>query len=113
MSDYLKRENLLWEGSRMMLPEHKQAIRAQNEKEKHVPPPLLDEQELTEIGIVAMESLSYSLPVHVVYWEDGYYKKLIAAVERINEQTHCVTFRESPECITTVDIQKLKSIERI
>ncbi|TSB45326.1 YolD-like family protein [Alkalicoccobacillus porphyridii] len=113
MSDYLRRENLLWEGSRMMLPEHKQAIRAQNEYEKRVNPPLLDEQELEELGIVAMESLSYSLPIHVEYWEDGYYKKLIAVVERVNEQSKQVSFREGPESIVTVEIQKLKSIERI
>ncbi|MDQ0206524.1 YolD-like family protein [Alkalicoccobacillus murimartini] len=113
MSEYLKRGNLLWEGSRMMLPEHKQAIRAQNEQEKRVEAPLLDEQELEELGIIAMESLSYALPVHVVYWEDGYYRKLIATVERVDEQQKRVTFRVSEECSMPINIRSLKSMERI
>lgn len=113
MSDYLKRGNLLWEGSRMMLPEHKQAIRAQNEQEKRVDPPLLDQQELEELGIVAMESLSYTIPVHIVYWEDGFYRKIIAAVERVDQQQKRITCRESAEVSITIEISRLKSIERI
>ncbi|TSB44919.1 YolD-like family protein [Alkalicoccobacillus porphyridii] len=39
---YLRRENLTWEGSLMMLPEHKAAIRAADAEEKKVDKHILD-----------------------------------------------------------------------
>ncbi|MEN0644015.1 YolD-like family protein [Alkalicoccobacillus gibsonii] len=113
MSDFLERGNLLWEGSRMMLPEHKQAIRAQNEREKHSPAPELDVQELEELGRVATHSLTHSTPVHIVYWENGYDYKLIATVEQVEPQKQQVTVRESKDLRKTIMFDQLKSIERI
>lgn len=108
MSDYIKRGNLMWEGSRMMLPEHIQALRHRKKEVIKDPKPQLDDHELTELGIVAMESLNYTLDVRIIYWNDGYDTEITGVIDHINHQFN--KFKISGEWIK---IKDLKSMERI
>ncbi|WP_059104051.1 YolD-like family protein [Shouchella shacheensis] len=78
--------NTRWEASRMMLPEHKEAIRQfyaeQDKVEKHGP---LDEQEWQLIGEVVMDALHHTLKVRVTYWRDGHYYNLDGYIHRLDE----------------------------
>ncbi len=42
MNDHLKRGNLLWEGSRMFLPEHKQSLLERKRLKQKLQKPILD-----------------------------------------------------------------------
>lgn len=67
--------NLLWEGSRMMLPEHKEAIIAQYDQELVKRKPQLDEQKLEEISIIIQESYQHNIAINLTvydYEEDQY-----------------------------------------
>lgn len=44
MSDHLKRGNVLWESSRMFLPEHREQLLARRKEKERVEKPILDEQ---------------------------------------------------------------------
>lgn len=108
MSNYIKRGNLMWEGSRMMLPEHIQALRAQKKDLMKDPKPQLNEYELTEIGTIAMESLRYNLDTRILYWNDGYDKEVTGVVECIDNQ-----LKQLQIAGQWIKIEKLKWIERI
>lgn len=74
----------MWEGSRMMLPEHIQALRERKRKATHDPQPNLTEDELTELGHVAMDSLYHTIEVTVVYWQDGYDQRVTGVIDEID-----------------------------
>ncbi|MGJ9383019.1 hypothetical protein CR203_18000 [Salipaludibacillus neizhouensis] len=108
MSDYIKRGNLMWEGSRMMLPEHIQALRNRNREVTKDPKPNLNDYELTELGFVAMESLNYTIDVRIIYWNNGYDTEISGVIDHIDHQLH--QLKISGEWIK---INDLKSMERI
>lgn len=74
MSQNLERGNKLWEGSRMFLPEHKQAILERKKTQKKAGRPLLDEQQLEEMNQLIIFSKKKHLPVHITYLQDGFFK---------------------------------------
>ncbi len=112
MSEHLKRGNMLWESHRMFLPEHVQALRDRKEEMKKVDKPLLDEQELQEIGIVVMDALNHELDVRIVYWKDGYFKEVIGVVNWVDYLEQWVKIYVDDEA-EYIDIDCLKSVERV
>ena len=58
--------NLLWESSRMMLPEHKEAIARHRRELQRKEKPVLDEQRLIELSHVLSEARQRRLDVRLV-----------------------------------------------
>jgi len=108
MSDYLKRGNLMWEGSRMMLPEHIQALRERKRKAEQDAPPSLTEDDLTELGILAMDSLHYALEVKVLYWVDGTNQEMIGVIDYMDHQLKRLKINDQ-----WISVNTLKQIEKI
>ncbi|PRO67218.1 YolD-like family protein [Alkalicoccus urumqiensis] len=92
MEKYLQRGNLLWEGSRMMLHEHVDALEAHWASEEKVPPPRPDQDALGMMGQEALHALHYEKDVYVTFWEDGFHYKEKGTVEGINELTKELRF---------------------
>jgi hypothetical protein len=63
----LDRKNILWEGSRMFLPEHRKALLEQRKKATKLTPPILDEQQLEAITYILQEAIEYEQPVLATY----------------------------------------------
>ncbi|WYP28173.1 YolD-like family protein [Alkalihalobacillus sp. FSL W8-0930] len=82
---FLRRGNLTWEGSRMMLPEHKERIRLSNERDFRVEKHELDPDELERIGQVVMDSLHYTKWVKVTYWEQWAYHEAIGIIAQVSK----------------------------
>lgn len=61
--------NLLWESSRMMLPEHKEAYIAQQKSIKQKKRPTLDEQRLQELSLVIAEAISTQCRVAIQLYD--------------------------------------------
>ena len=61
--------NLLWEGSRMMLPEHKEAIITQYNRTLTKTKPQLDQQKLDEIAMLIQESYYIQTAIQVTIFE--------------------------------------------
>ncbi|WP_088105602.1 YolD-like family protein [Halalkalibacter urbisdiaboli] len=113
MIEPLKRGNLLWESSRMFLPEHKQALLARKETLKKVPKPLLDDQELQEIGYVVMDSLHYTLSIEVEYWEDGFFKVVNGIVNLVDYQMKFIKLETESFGVMKINIDCLRRVERL
>lgn len=63
----LDRNNILWEGSRMFLPEHRHALLQQRKDAEKLVPPILDEQQLEAITYILQEAVEYEQPVLATY----------------------------------------------
>ncbi|MFK4997714.1 YolD-like family protein [Bacillus sp. N9] len=61
--------NLLWESSRMMLPEHRDQLLKERKKQEEFHPPILDEQQLEEINIAITQSFERKRAVTISYAE--------------------------------------------
>ncbi|ADP32961.1 YolD-like family protein [Bacillus atrophaeus] len=84
MSDHLKRGNLLWEGSRMFLPEHKESLLARKRHKQKLKKPILDPDKLEEMNQTVCEAMEYAQEVTISYFEDGgliYYSGKICRYE--------------------------------
>jgi hypothetical protein len=112
MNKIAKGSNMRWEGSRMMLPEHVEALKKLKEDNKKIPKHELDEQELEEIGIVVMDSLNHELEVLVTYWKDGFYHELVGTIDKVDMQTKRIKLRMGDE-YEYINIDCLKSVERL
>ncbi|MCM3762346.1 YolD-like family protein [Alkalihalobacillus oceani] len=112
MSEYLKRKNLLWEGSRFVLPEQKAAYLEHQANQNKLPPPLLDDQALMEIGMIVMDALQRKQEVTVVYWDDGTYKEINGVVDLVDHQLQHFKISTGSE-YEYIHIKYLKTVERV
>lgn len=64
---HLKRGNLLWEGSRMFLPEHREQLLAVRRSRREFRMPELDEEWMNEIGRAVSDSLNFGIPITIIY----------------------------------------------
>lgn len=62
----LKRGNLLWEGSRMILPEHREQLLEYRRKQNEFQVPELDEDQIAEINRMLAEAIREKRPVTAV-----------------------------------------------
>lgn len=104
----LHRGNLMWEGSRMMLPEHVEAMQQYHRDKLKVPEPNPSPEDLHEMGIIAMESLHYEMMINVSFWKDGYIQEKTGMIEGVNEITKRVRFQGE-----TIPFHHLNWIERM
>lgn len=114
---YVRRGNLLWEGSRMMLPEHKQLIIQQLKDDWKVPlHGELDEDQWWEIGEVIMDALNHSTEVNINYWEDGYYKDLVCYIHHVPHDNQSIRVEYGPQDDSirqTIKARHIYKVERI
>lgn len=113
----LWRGNLLWEGMRMMLPEHKERL-IQQEKddwkvELHGP---LDDDQWHEIGLIVMDALKHALPVSIKYWEDGFYIEIECYIYKVDHENKRVRIEHGPDDDSTrewIDMRVIYDVQRI
>jgi hypothetical protein len=85
MSEYLKRGNMLWEGSRMFLPEHKQALNRRQKQQQKISKPVLDEQQLAQINETICEAMAENRTLSFMYYDKGEYNLLTGNIDYIDE----------------------------
>ncbi|MGG3573821.1 YolD-like family protein [Bacillus gobiensis] len=71
MSEHLRRGNMLWEGSRMFLPEHKEALLQRKQMQKKKIRPALDFDQLEEMDRILHEAMEFAKPIQVTYFQEG------------------------------------------
>jgi hypothetical protein len=85
--------NLLWESSRMMLPEHKERIIGHRESLKRKERPVLDEQEMEELALKVGESLETGRPVTLKLYGEVEDREVTGVVTRIDPQAGRIRLR--------------------
>lgn len=69
--------NMRWEASRIMLPEHINALRKRKIEQKKVEKPILDEQEWEIIEQNIAYAMGETLPLEIRYFRDGFIITLV------------------------------------
>jgi hypothetical protein len=85
--------NLLWESSRMMLPEHKERIVGHRESLKRKERPVLDEQEMEELALKIGESLEAGRPVTLKLYGDFANREVAGVVTKVDPQAGRIRLR--------------------
>ncbi|SHE71050.1 YolD-like protein [Seinonella peptonophila] len=67
----LNRKNLLWEGSRMFLPEHREQLKEQRDASSKQSLPMWDEDYIQEMNFLIQEAIHCGFPIRVTYFEQG------------------------------------------
>ncbi len=80
--------NGLFESSRMMLPEHKDAYIEQQRQLKKQKKPELDEQELLRISQSLFQSMHDQKPLHVIQFGEFQHQSYYGVVKSYNKQRY-------------------------
>lgn len=88
MSKILRRQNLLWEGSRMFLPEHREYLLQQQKTHQRFTLPELCEDRLEEINHLIQSAWENDTPILLYYVENHQAKEICGFIEKIHLDEH-------------------------
>src|SRR5690606_11779151 len=72
--------NVMWECSRMMLPEHVEAILEWQKGLEKVKKPIIDEQQWTEFAHIIQEAKACKRRIKITIWKDGIFDEIVGWV---------------------------------
>jgi hypothetical protein len=110
MSDILYRGNKLFEGSRMLLPEHVELIREHQKKQQEYQPPLLDDDQLEQMSRMIQEAYVTEKPLLVTYATKYEPRQFCGYVEKIDQYNRTIHLSFGSEKMM-IDFDKLVSID--
>ncbi|SEM68651.1 YolD-like family protein [Lihuaxuella thermophila] len=110
MSKILNRKNLLWEGSRMFLPEHREALLEQRRQAEEFVPPELDESHMEMINYILQEAIEEEKPVVVTYAEKYAPGQFCGFVDQVDPYNQVIQLSNGT-CRKQISFQKLINIE--
>lgn len=84
MSNELYRGNLLWEGSRMFLPEHREMVEQQRQREQEYKQPELAVDQWEEMDYLLQEALAKEKPLLITYATRYAPKQFCGFVEKVD-----------------------------
>lgn len=85
---------MLWESSRMMLPEHKAILKEHEQKRTHINPKTYDEQLLEEMSNTIEQLYSTKTLATFTYYEDHTRYQLEGTVDDIDKTAKQVVVKE-------------------
>lgn len=91
--------NLLWEASRMMLPEHKEAIITQLDHQAIKAKPQLDEQKLDEIANLIQESFYAQTSIEITTFDIQHEARYIGKVTYIDPRLKYIKLDDNEQII--------------
>lgn len=80
----LNRKNMLWEGSRMFLPEHREQLQTLREEKHQKSVPLLSKDQIEELNWTLQEALHSESPIIVEYAEGKQLQSFCGFIEKVN-----------------------------
>lgn len=102
-------DNGLFESSRMILPEHREAFIAREEEKMIREKPSLDDQELQMIGMALTESYKNKQPVTITLFDPLEDQQLEGFVTNINMQNRKIKFMVYEDDWEWIDINQIIS----
>lgn len=82
----LHRKNLLWEGSRMFLPEHREQLQQTRQKSQRHPLPMVAADQLEEWNWLLQEAHYQEFPLAFHYLQDGEQQACCGFIEQVDQQ---------------------------
>ena len=74
--------NLMWESSRMMLPEHVERLQERYERKNDVEKPILSDDQLEDIQRTVQEAIEFQLQVQITYYANKRIHQLTGVITR-------------------------------
>ncbi|HEU5141474.1 MAG TPA: YolD-like family protein [Bacillales bacterium] len=114
MSEHLKRGNMLWEGSRMFLPEHKQALLKRKQQQEWVEKPIIDEQTLVKLDETICEAMAENRLMRFEYYRQGQIHTLTGKAIYYDETNHQLRIHDKngePQQLDVKDIVEVGVLE--
>jgi len=105
-ADHLKRGNLLWESSRMFLPEHREQLLEQRRRKRDYIVPALEEDRLSELNDALSEALQTGRTAAVTYADPSGPLQLIGRITRVDPLNATLRI-ENAEYTVTVHFDQL------
>ncbi|WEG15848.1 YolD-like family protein [Alkalihalophilus pseudofirmus] len=106
----LQRGNLLWEGSRFLLPEHKEAILPLFKDNQPKEKPLIDDQAIHEMERVIGAGLKRHIELYFSYWENGTFKTIVGEPIRIDQLQKRLYIKDSFHETQLLDLTSLVDV---
>ncbi|MDV2885524.1 YolD-like family protein [Alkalihalophilus pseudofirmus] len=106
----LQRGNLLWEGSRFLLPEHKEAILPLFKDNQPKEKPLIDDQTIHEMERVIGAGLKRHIELYFSYWENGTFKTIVGEPIRIDQLQKRLYIKDSFHETQLLDLTSLVDV---
>jgi hypothetical protein len=102
MAEHLKRDNLLFEGSRFILPEHKNMLMDYAKQQKKINKPTLDEQKIEEINDVIRIALEEYTLIQVKVYKHGFIEDMKGYIEKVDTNRKVIVTRRENDEVTYV-----------
>jgi hypothetical protein len=99
-------KNGLWESSRMMLPQHREAALRQKMETLRTPRPTLDYQEIESISAILTQSQIYKKHIEITLYDEYQSRTLVGIVTRHQRNSFRLDTDEDWEWIYYVDVLK-------
>lgn len=103
--------NLMWEGSRMMLPEHVELLRQHQKDFEKVDKPVIDEQRRAEMDELVCEAMAYVQPLQFTYYDKGMLKKIAGKIARYDEHGKTLWIRHETEGVVKLGMENIVDVE--
>lgn len=102
--------NLMWESSRMMLPEHREQLLAQKRKKKEYIPLPLSTDQLEEMNFLITQSITEDQAICVTYAVEGRKEKFWGWVKAIHYETQRIKIIND-EDVLNLSLQQIVAID--
>ncbi|MCH5583491.1 YolD-like family protein [Shimazuella sp. AN120528] len=90
MGSTLNRQNLLFEGSRFVLPEHRKGLEEMRRKQMEYTPPELDEDQKNHINYILQEAVEAEKPVVVTFATKYSPEQFCGFIDEINAYSQVI-----------------------
>ncbi|AMM97788.1 YolD-like family protein [Bacillus pumilus] len=102
--------NLMWESSRMMLPEHREQLLAQKRKKKEYIPLPLSTDQLEEMNFLITQSITEDQAICVTYAVEGRKEQFWGWVKAIHYETQRIKIIND-EDVLNLSLQQIVAID--
>ncbi|MFJ5964982.1 MULTISPECIES: YolD-like family protein [unclassified Bacillus (in: firmicutes)] len=102
--------NIMWESSRMMLPEHREQLLAQKRKKKEYVPLPLSADQLEDMNFLMMQSITEDQAISITYVSSGIKAQFWGWVKAIHYETKRVKM-VNDEDVLELSLQQIVAIE--
>lgn len=111
--EHLRRDNLLWESSRMMLPEHREQLLAHQTRMKVVKTPDLDEQHLHVLAEQLTQAIELQQHVQVTCHLRNHSMTYSGTIQRLDPFSRTCTVMTDTHTTHTIRIDTIIQIEGV
>lgn len=109
MNKLSKGSNMMWESSRMMIPEHKAALNKMHKNQKKLNKIILDEQEKEILNEQLYLANTHQLTIQIDYFNDGWIEQAIGKIKHINIQQQTLHLHDAER--TTINFEDLLKVD--